>query len=216
MDCFCPVHREAGRPEAVLFADPLGWKASLALRSGGKSEMKPNDMSNYKIKLPKVTTFIFDFDGVMSDGHVWLFSEQDQIRCTNVKDGYALHQAVKKGYHVAVISGGKGESMKTRMRFLGVEDVFTEVSYKKDKFMEYLRQKGLCAEEVLYMGDDIPDYEVMKLAGVSACPADAAVEIQEIADYVSLRKGGEGCVRDVIEQVMRVRGDWFDEASLHW
>ena len=142
-------------------------------------------MANYKAKLPKITTFIFDFDGVMSDGRVWLVDEENQIRNTNVKDGYALHHAVKKGYHVAVISGGKGHSLHMRMSFLGVKDVFTQD-------------------------------EVMRLSGVAACPADAAVEIQEIADYISGKKGGDGCVRDVIEQVMRVRGDWFDEASLHW
>ena len=161
-------------------------------------------MANYKAKLPKITTFIFDFDGVMSDGRVWLIDEENQIRNTNVKDGYALHHAVKKGYHVAVISGGKGHSLHMRMSFLGVKDVFTQVSYKKDKFLEYLRDNNLQPEEVLYMGDDIPDYEVMRLSGVAACPADAAVEIQEIADYISGKKGGDGCVRDVIEQVMRV------------
>ena len=135
-------------------------------------------MANYKAKLPKITTFIFDFDGVMSDGRVWLVDEENQIRNTNVKDGYALHHAVKKGYHVAVISGGKGHSLHMRMSFLGVKDVFTQVSYKKDKFLEYLRDNNLQPEEVLYMGDDIPDYEVMRLSGVAACPADAAVEIQ--------------------------------------
>lgn len=173
-------------------------------------------MANYKEKLPKITTFVFDFDGVMSDGMIWMFDEERQMRCANVKDGYALHHAIKKGYRVAILSGGKGQCIHTRMNYLGVKDVFTQVSYKKARFEKYLEENHLSPEEVLYMGDDIPDYEVMKMSGVSACPADACVEIQEIADYISHCKGGQGCVRDVIEQVMRVRGDWFDEASLHW
>ena len=173
-------------------------------------------MANYKVKLPKINTFIFDFDGVMTDGHVWLLNRQDQIRCTNVKDGYALHHALRKGYNIAVISGGTGECIRERMAHLGVTDVYTQVSYKKEVFEAYLERKGVKPEEVLYMGDDVPDYEVMKMAGVSACPADAATEILEIADYVSARKGGEGCVRDVMEQVMRVRGDWFTPDALHW
>ena len=177
---------------------------------------KTPNMANYKEKLPGITTFIFDYDGVMSDGKVWIVNEEQQIRNANVKDGYALHHAVKKGYRVAVISGGNGISIQARMAFLGVKDVFTRVAYKKARFEEYLRENNLRPEEVLYMGDDIPDYEVMKMAGVSACPADAAVEIQEVADYISHKKGGDGCVRDIVEQVMRVRGDWFDESSLHW
>ncbi|MEG1497940.1 MAG: HAD hydrolase-like protein [Bacteroidales bacterium] len=173
-------------------------------------------MGNYKEKLGKITTFIFDFDGVMSDGKVWVIDDETQVRNANVKDGYAIHHAVKKGYNVAVISGGKSKSIHYRMDFLGVKDVFSQVPYKKDKFLEYISDNHLEREEVLYMGDDIPDYELMQLAGVSACPADAAVEIQDIADYISHLKGGEGCVRDVIEQVMRLREDWFDESALHW
>lgn len=173
-------------------------------------------MANYKEKLPGITTFIFDYDGVMSDGKVWMIDEETQLRNADVKDGYALHHALKKGYRVAVISGGKSRSIHERMRYIGVKDVFTQVPYKKAKYEEYLRENGVKPEEVLYMGDDIPDYEVMKMSGVAACPADAVMEIQEVADYISHKKGGEGCVRDVIEQVMRVRGDWFDEASLHW
>lgn len=173
-------------------------------------------MGNYKEKLNKVTTFIFDFDGVLSDGKVWVIDPENQVRNANVKDGYAIHHAVKKGYNFAVISGGKSTSIHYRMNFIGVKDVFTQVAYKKDTFLEYLKQHNLSADEVLYMGDDIPDYEVMKMAGISACPADAAIEIQEIADYISHLKGGEGCARDVIEQVLRLKGDWFDESSLRW
>ena len=173
-------------------------------------------MGNYKEKLHKITTFIFDYDGVMSDGKVWVLDEERQIRNANVKDGYALHHAVKKGFRVAIISGGNGECIRQRMGFLGITDVFLRVPYKKERFEAYLSEHGLKPEEVLYMGDDIPDYELMQLSGVSACPADAAHEIREVADYVSHLKGGEGCVRDVIEQVMRSQNVWFDEAALHW
>lgn len=173
-------------------------------------------MGNYKEKLHKITTLIFDYDGVMSDGKVWVLDPEHQIRSAHVKDGYALHHAVKKGFRVAVISGGKGECIRQRMAFLGVHDVFLQVPYKKAQLEAYMAEHGLKREEVLYMGDDIPDYEVMQMAGVSACPADAAHEIREVADYVSHIKGGEGCVRDIVEQVMRSQNLWFDEAALHW
>lgn len=173
-------------------------------------------MGNYKERLHQITTFVFDYDGVMSDGKIWIIDSETQIRSANAKDGYALHHAIKKGYRVAIISGGKGETIRQRMSFLGVSDVFLQVPYKKTKLEEYLSQYNLCREEVLFMGDDIPDFELMKMVGVATCPADAAHEIREVADYVSHIKGGEGCVRDVIEQVMRAQSNWFDDASLHW
>lgn len=173
-------------------------------------------MGNYKEKLKSITTFIFDFDGVMSDGKVWVLDEENQIRNANVKDGYAIHNAVQKGYRVVVISGGNSNSIPSRMHYLGVTDVFTQVRYKKDCFETYLKEHHLNPEEVLYMGDDIPDYEIMQMAGVACCPADAAIEIQEVADYISIKKGGDGCVRDVIEQVMRLHGKWFDADSFRW
>ncbi|MEG1572660.1 MAG: HAD hydrolase-like protein [Bacteroidales bacterium] len=173
-------------------------------------------MSNYKEKLKHITTFIFDFDGVLSDGKVWVVDAETQLRNSNVKDGYAIHHAVKNGYNVAVISGGKGQTMEERLKFIGVSDIFTQVHYKKEKFEAYLLEKNLKAEEVLYMGDDIPDYEVMQMAGMSACPADAATEILDIAQYISHKNGGDGCVRDIIEQVLRARNDWFNEQRFHW
>lgn len=173
-------------------------------------------MGNYKEKLAKITTFIFDYDGVMGDGKVWFLSENQQLRNSNVKDGYAVHEALKRGYRIAVISGGKGDCIRERLNYIGVQDVFLQVRYKLDKFNEYIQEHQLNPEEVLYMGDDIPDYEVLQAAGVSACPADAVKEIQEVSQYISHLKGGDGCVRDVIEQVMRARGDWFVEGALHW
>ncbi len=171
---------------------------------------------NYKENLKNITTFIFDYDGVMSDGKVWVVNEQDQVRNASVKDGYALHHAVKKGYRIAVISGGKGDSMRLRMNFVGVTDVFQGVGNKLDVFQNYCSEHQIDPQTVLYMGDDIPDYQVMKNVGIATCPADAVVEIKNIAHYISHEKGGDGCVRDVIEQVLKARGDWMNEDAFTW
>jgi 3-deoxy-D-manno-octulosonate 8-phosphate phosphatase (KDO 8-P phosphatase) len=171
---------------------------------------------NYKAKLHKIKAFVFDYDGVLSDGTIWVANEDYVMRSGNVKDGYALQYALKKGYQVAVISGGKGESIEARMNMLGIKDVFVGSHRKKEIFLNYLRDKNLKAEEVLYMGDDIPDYDVMVEAGVATCPYDAAEEIKSVADYISRAKGGFGCVRDVIEQVLRLQGQWFHEDGKAW
>ncbi len=164
---------------------------------------------NYKEKLKNITTFVFDYDGVMSEGKVWTFSKEDQVRTANVKDGYALSLAKTKGYRIAVISGGRGQSMRDRLEYLGITDVYQGAHCKMDSFEELLLAYDLKPEEIAYMGDDIPDYDVMMRCGVKSCPADAAIEIKEIVDFVSIYKGGDGCVRDLIEQVLKARGDWF-------
>lgn len=173
-------------------------------------------MSNYKEKLKEITTFIFDYDGVMSDGKIWTFKGMEQVRHSYVRDGYALHYALKKGFRIAVISGGRGESMIERLNYLGVMDVYTGIADKKDKLEEYIFEHDLHLEEILYMGDDIPDYEVIRMVGIGTCPADAAHEIKEIAQYISHLPGGSGCVRDVIEQTMRAQGKWFQEDAFVW
>jgi 3-deoxy-D-manno-octulosonate 8-phosphate phosphatase (KDO 8-P phosphatase) len=167
---------------------------------------------NYKDNLKHIRTFVFDFDGVLSDGNVWVIdAERDQVRSASVKDGYAIHHALKKGYRIAIISGGRGDSMRIRMNNLGVYDVYQGVRNKLEKFQEYCQENEIDPKTVLYMGDDIPDYEVMQHVGIATCPADAAPEIKEISHYISHLKGGEGCVRDVIEQVLKVHGDWMTE-----
>jgi 3-deoxy-D-manno-octulosonate 8-phosphate phosphatase (KDO 8-P phosphatase) len=171
---------------------------------------------NYKELLKNITTFIFDYDGVMTDGSVIMTNEGEAWRITNVKDGYALQLAIKMGYHVAVISGAKSHSMSQRMKALNVRDVFLGVEDKVKQFREYIEQNNIRVTEVLYMGDDIPDYEVMMEAGVPTCPADAAEEIRNISKYISHCGGGKGCVRDVIEQVMKVQGKWMNEHAYHW
>lgn len=173
-------------------------------------------MKNYKEKLHKVNTFIFDFDGVLSDGKMYVMGDGEQVRATNTKDGYALQYALRKGYHVAVISGGYAESMKLRYKNFPGMDIFLAVKNKIKQFREYLAMNDLQPENVLVMGDDIPDYQMMMMAGVKCCPADAAEEIKQIADYISFQNGGCGCVRDVIEQTLRLQGHWFEEDACIW
>jgi len=173
-------------------------------------------MKNYKQLLHKVTTFVFDYDGVLTDGTILIDKDGDLLRTANVRDGFAIRQAVKKGYRVAIISGGRTESVRKRFSVLEVHDVFLGVGDKLRVFEDYLKDKGLQAEEVLFMGDDIPDYEVMQVAGVPCCPADAAEEIKSVSVYISQYPGGRGCARDVIEQVMRVQNKWFDKQAFSW
>jgi len=171
---------------------------------------------NIKELLTRVTTFVFDYDGVLTDGTILIDRDGELLRTANVRDGFAIRQAVNKGYRVAIISGGRTESVRKRFEVLGVTDVFLGVRDKLAVFEEYLSRHGLHATEVLFMGDDIPDYEVMTRAGVATCPADAAEEVKSIAVYISSLPGGRGCARDVIEQVMRVQNQWFDKTALSW
>lgn len=173
-------------------------------------------MANYKELLRHISTFIFDYDGVMTDGSVIMTSDGEAYRISNVKDGYALQLAIKKGYRVAVISGAHSASMIHRMNAVMVTDLFLGVENKVPVYREYLEKNNLKPEEVLYMGDDIPDYALMLEAGVSACPADGAEEIKAVARYVSHFPGGRGCVRDVIEQVLKVQGKWMNDDAYHW
>ncbi|MBK7214592.1 MAG: HAD-IIIA family hydrolase [Bacteroidales bacterium] len=173
-------------------------------------------MSNYREKLSRITTFIFDYDGVLSDGTIILMSNGEALRTANVKDGYAIQLAMKKGYRIAIISGAYSESVQKRFDTLKVSDVFLGVERKIEVFEQYLKDHSLEVDEILYMGDDIPDYEIMRKAGVPTCPADAAEEIKSLATYISHHTGGKGCVRDVIEQVMKVQGKWMNEDAYHW
>jgi len=173
-------------------------------------------MENYKEKLHAIKAFIFDFDGVLSDGKVYVQRDGEMVRATNTKDGYALQYALRKGYRVAIISGGYSESMRLRYRDFPGMDIFLHVANKIDLFHEYLQKNDLQPENVLVMGDDIPDYQMMMMAGVKCCPADAAEEIKHISDYISFQPGGYGCVRDVIEQTLRLHGRWFEEDAYIW
>jgi 3-deoxy-D-manno-octulosonate 8-phosphate phosphatase (KDO 8-P phosphatase) len=165
-------------------------------------------MTNIKENLNKITTFIFDVDGVLTDGSVILMPDGEQVRTMNVKDGYALQLAAKKGYKICVITGGDSKMVKERLLKLGIQDVYMKAHDKLDVFETYFYSNHLKYEEILYMGDDLPDYDVMKKVGYATCPADSAEEIKSIAHYISPIKGGYGCVRDVVEQVMKIQGTW--------
>lgn len=173
-------------------------------------------MSNYKEKLLHVNTFIFDYDGVLTDGTVVISSSGDALRTANVKDGYAMQLAIKKNYRICIISGGYSESMIHRLKSLNITDVFLGVDRKIEVYNQYIETHNLKSENVLFMGDDIPDYELMIKAGVPTCPSDAAEEIKQKATYISHQPGGKGCVRDIIEQVLKVQGRWMNDDAYHW
>ena len=168
---------------------------------------------NFKSKLKHISTLMFDIDGVMTDGKVYFFHDGMPIRNLNNKDGYAIQLAKKKGYRLVVISGGSSEIIQDALYRLGFEHVFLKQHDKLTCYKDFIAEHAIEDKAVLYMGDDLPDYEVMQRVGVAACPNDAATEIKELSIYISDKKGGEGCVRDIIEQVMRVRGDW---EIAHW
>ena len=163
---------------------------------------------SYKEYLEHITTFIFDVDGVLTDGTVTVTTSGEMLRKMNIKDGYAIKTAVDKGFNVCVISGGSNEGVRVRLRGLGVTDIYLGAHNKIEQLDEYLDIYNINAENVLYMGDDIPDLPVMKLVGLPCCPQDAAPEIKAISNYVSHKNGGKGAVRDVIEQVLKVQGKW--------
>jgi len=173
-------------------------------------------MTNFKEDLTKVKAFVFDIDGVLSLQTISLNSFGVPNRTVNLRDGYAVQLAVKKGYLVAIISGSNSKEYLRRLKQLGVKDVYLNSRSKLEHFNTFLRKHGLDKNDVLFMGDDIPDYEVMKVAGVPVCPADADSEIKQVALYVSDKRGGEGCVRDVIEQVLRLHNKWMDTEGFIW
>jgi 3-deoxy-D-manno-octulosonate 8-phosphate phosphatase (KDO 8-P phosphatase) len=161
-----------------------------------------------------ITTFIFDVDGVLTNGNLLVLDDGQLARQMNIRDGYALQLAIKKGYKVVIISGGTSNAVKERLQKLGIEDVFMKVEHKKEKLLDYCTTHHLKWEEVLFMGDDIPDYSPMQLVGLACCPADAATEIKQISHYISPINGGNGCARDVIEKVLKLNGHWDLESGV--
>ena len=167
--------------------------------------------------LTKIRAVMFDVDGVLSRETIPLSADGLPMRTVNIKDGYAIQLAVKLGLTVCIISGATCEAVERRYRGLGVKDVCMGSSVKIEVFRQLLEKHGLKPEEVMFVGDDIPDYEVMRECGCGCCPNDAAPEIRELARYVSPRRGGEGCARDVLEQVMRAQGKWnMDKKAFGW
>lgn len=167
--------------------------------------------------LNKIRAIIFDIDGVLSTSTISMDAEGQPVRSLNIKDGYAIQLAVKRGLMLAIITGGKTENVRLRYEGLGVQEVYIGVSMKLEVYEQLKQKYGLSDEEVIYVGDDIPDYEIMKQCGLPCCPADAAQEIKGISRYVSPYLGGQGCGRDIIEQVLRVQGKWImDKTAFGW
>ncbi|WP_417882171.1 KdsC family phosphatase [Xanthomarina gelatinilytica] len=171
---------------------------------------------SYKEYLEHISTFIFDVDGVLTDGTIAVTTSGEMLRTMNIKDGYAIKTAVNKGFHVCIISGGTNEGVRLRLEGLGITDVFLGAHNKIDQLNQYLEKHQLNIKNVLYMGDDLPDFPVMNLVGLPCCPQDAVPEIKAISKYVSHKNGGKGAVRDVIEQVLKVQGKWLDNFDANY
>ena len=158
--------------------------------------------------LNNITTFIFDVDGVLTDSSVHVTETGEMLRIMNIRDGFALKAAIESGYTICIISGGNNEGVRIRLKNLGIKDIHLASPDKVATFKEYTQLYNINPEHVLYMGDDIPDYHVMKLVGLPTCPQDASPEIKAICKYISHKNGGKGAVREIIEQVMKVQGKW--------
>ena len=175
-------------------------------------------MSEHYLKLlPNISTLIFDVDGVLTNGMVTIMPNGEQLRALSSKDGFAIQLAIRKGMRICVITGGNSESVKAALQRLGIQDVYLKVANKIDTYDDIKIMYDLKDEEIMYMGDDLPDYEVMKTVGIAACPSNAAREILDISKYISDRKGGEGCARDIIEKVLRAKKMWMENPNdLTW
>jgi 3-deoxy-D-manno-octulosonate 8-phosphate phosphatase (KDO 8-P phosphatase) len=166
---------------------------------------------SYLDLFPPIKAFVFDVDGVLTNGQVVLLPGGQQMRQMHSKDGYALQLAVKMGYHVGIITGGKSEEVKQRLLALGITSIYLGASHKDDAIEDFKFSHGLSFNEIMYMGDDIPDLGALHLVGLPACPSDACQEVRSTSHYVSKLEGGQGCVRDIIEMVMRAQDKWYDK-----
>ncbi|PVX52028.1 3-deoxy-D-manno-octulosonate 8-phosphate phosphatase (KDO 8-P phosphatase) [Balneicella halophila] len=165
-------------------------------------------MGFFKEDIAKIKAFVFDVDGVLSAGEILLNEQGELLRTTNTKDGFALQFAIRQGFPVGIITGGNSEGVATRYRNLGVEHIYLRSKDKKADLADFIEKTGVSRDEILYMGDDLPDYEVMQAVGMPTCPKDAVHQIKAVASYISDLKGGQGCVRDVIEQTLRAQKKW--------
>ncbi len=165
-------------------------------------------MKNYKEMLGGIRFFVFDIDGVFTNGSVTLLPGGEMLRQFNVRDAFAIQLAIEKGFQIAVITGAKSDLLQEKLNALGIQHVYMNVRDKREAFDKFLRTHNIPLSEILIMGDDIPDFEIMKRCDLRTCPADAASEIKAMCQYISLKKGGEGCVRDVIEQVLKAQDKW--------
>lgn len=168
-------------------------------------------MINYDLQ--KVKAVVFDVDGVLSRQTIVLSSDGEPLRTVNIKDGYAIQLAVKRGIRIAIITGGNTEAIRKRYASLGVEDIYMKAAVKITTYEEFMKKYDLKNEEVIYVGDDVPDYEVMRRCGCPCCPKDACCDVKDISTYVSDREGGDGVGRDILEQVLRAKNLWMNDAK---
>lgn len=173
-------------------------------------------VKTYKERLADLDTFLFDVDGVFTDNKVLLFPGLDPVRSFHSRDAYAVQHAVKEGLRIVIITGGKSAGVEESFGRLGVKEFHYHVFDKSKKLDELIATTGLVPERTAYMGDDIPDLRTMQRVGFPCCPADAAEEIKAISAFVSRAPGGGGCVRDLLEQVMKVQGKWLTEGAYSW
>ena len=165
---------------------------------------------SYKEKLIKIKNFVFDVDGVFTDGSIIVDNSGNELRVFSTRDGIAVKLATEKGYNFCVISGGKNEGVRKRLNKLGIKNVYLGVNNKMEVFKSFMNDNNLKTSETMFMGDDIPDIQILKMVGLSCCPNDAANEVREVVDYISIKKGGEGCVRDIIEQILTIQKNWIE------
>lgn len=170
---------------------------------------------NYKLLLNKITTFVFDVDGVLTNGKILVTTEGEMYREMNTRDGFALKYALLKGFNICIISGGTNQGVKKRLENLGVNKVYLGIHEKDIALDDFINTYNINPDEVLYMGDDVPDMPVMEKVGVATCPQDAVPDVKRIADYVSHKNGGDGCVREIVEQVMRVQNKWMFSENIN-
>ena len=165
---------------------------------------------SYKEKLIKIKNFVFDVDGVFTDGSIIVDNSGNELRVFSTRDGIAVKLATDKGYNFCVISGGKNEGVRKRLNKLGIKNVYLGVNNKMEVFKSFMNDNNLKTTETMFMGDDIPDIQILKMVGLSCCPNDAANEVRKVVDYISIKKGGEGCVRDIIEQILTIQKNWIE------
>ncbi|MEL0109812.1 MAG: HAD hydrolase family protein [Cryomorphaceae bacterium] len=171
---------------------------------------------NYKEIFKNITTVVLDVDGVLTNGDIILMPGMQPVRKMNAKDGYAMQLAVRNGIRMAIITGGKSPEVKERLQGLGITDIYLGASSKMESYEDLKMCYDLTDDEILYMGDDLPDYDIMKIVALAAAPQDAAPEIKSVADYVSPVNGGKGCVRDVLEQLLKIQGKWARSEDRTW
>lgn len=171
---------------------------------------------NYKETFKNITTVVLDVDGVLTNGDIILMPGMQPVRKMNAKDGYAMQLAVRNGIRMAIITGGRSPEVKERLQGLGITDIYLGASSKMESYEDLKMCYDLEDDEILYVGDDLPDYDIMKLVALAAAPQDAAPEIKAVADYVSPINGGKGCVRDVLEQLLKIQGKWARSEDRTW